>query len=232
MDKLMKNKLAMYKTLKTVIAEHQAEWSGLPAFSTSYAAFTSRLTALEQSAYQQNLALIGVSAVKNAKKAIVAEKTYAMSSAMVAFAVVNNDVELINQMKINKHDLHSATRDFILVLVDRVISRATELVGQLNDYGVDQVSIDELQLLRDELDAQMNAPRNAMIGRKGETSRIKSLRKELDAIIKFQLDKLMVILKEEHPDFFMAYNNARIVVDYKNRSAGMTEVPPEVDDGE
>ena len=213
----------MYKALKTIIADNEANWSGLPAFANAYASFADRLTALEQSMYNQNLALIGVSAVKNAKKAIVVDKAYAISSALVAFAVVNNDVELINHMKIAKHELNGASNDLILVLVDRIILRATDLVGQLSDYGVDQSSIEELQLLRDELDTQINAPRNAIIDRKGQTSRIKALVRELDALIKLQLDKLMVILKEEHPEFFITYKNARMIVDHKNRAAGSVE---------
>jgi hypothetical protein len=223
MDKITKNKLAMYKSLKTILTSNQASWSALPAFASAVQTFGVRLTALEQSMYQQNLALIGVSAVRDAKKYIVAEKAYAMSSAMVAYAVVNNNVELINQMKIAKYKIESAPRDLILVLVDRILERGTALVNLLGDYGVDQASIDELQTLRDELDVQMNAPRNAIIDRKGQTSRIKSLVKELDAIIKFQLDKLMVILKEEHPDFFVAYSNARLVVDHRNRTMGNAE---------
>lgn len=212
----------MYKAVRSIIETNQANWSALPAFASAVQTFGERLYALEQAAYHQNLALVGVSAVKNAKKSIVVDKAYAMSSSMVAFAVVTNDVELINQMKIAKHVLDNASKDQMLILVDRIISRAGDLVNLLGDYGVDQSAIDELQVLRNELDAQMNAPRNAIIDRKGQTRRIKSLVRELDAIIKFQLDKLMIILKEDHPDFFIGYTNARMIVDHRNRTGGGT----------
>lgn len=215
----------MYKSLKTVLTSHQANWSTLPAFASAVQTFEARLTALEEATYHQNLALVGVSAVKDA---IVSDKAYAMSSAMVAYAIVNNDVELLNHMKISKHQIAQASRDLILVLLDRIISRATGLVNDLEAYGVDQASIDELQTLRNELDQQMGAPRTAIIDRKGQTSRIKSLVKELDVIIKFQLDKLMQILKEDHPAFFVAYSNARMIIDHRNRPTGGAER----DDGE
>lgn len=218
----------MYKSLKTVLTSQQANWSTLPAFASAVQTFEARLTALEEATYHQNLALVGVSAVKDAKKVIVADKAYAMSSAMVAYAIVNNDVELLNHMKISKHQIAQASRDLILVLLDRIISRATGLVNDLEAYGVDQASIDELQTLRNELDQQMGAPRTAIIDRKGQTSRIKSLVKELDVIIKFQLDKLMQILKEDHPAFFVAYSNARMIIDHRNRPTGGAER----DDGE
>lgn len=221
----------MYKAVKSIIVANEANWSDLPAFASAVQTFGERLDALEQAAYHQNLALVGVSAVKNAKRAIVADKAYAMSSSMVAFAVVSNDVELISHMKIAKHELDNCSKDKMLILVDRIITRANDLVNLLGDFGIDQASVDELQLLRDELDAQMSAPRNAIIDRKGQTARIKSLVRELDAIIKFQLDKLMIILKEDHPQFFVGYSNARIIVDHKNRSASGGTQPPERDDG-
>ncbi len=221
----------MYKAVKSIIEENQARWSELPAFASAVQSFSDRLDALEQAAYHQNLALIGVSAVKNAKRSIVADKAYAMSSSMAAFAVVNNDVELISQMKIAKYELDNCSKDKMLILVDRIITRANDFVSLLGDFGIDQASIDELQLLRDELDAQMSAPRNAIIDRKGQTSRIKTLVRELNAILKFQLDKLMIILKKDHPQFFIGYSNARIVVDHKNRSGSGGAEPPERDDG-
>jgi hypothetical protein len=223
MNKITKNKLAMYRSLRTVLTSQEAEWSVLPAFASAVQTFASRLGALEQSMYQQNIAMVGVSAVRDAKKSIVADKAYAMSSAMVAYGVVNNDVELINHVKIARHKLLYAPRDLVIVLVDRILIRATSLIGLLDAYGVDQASVNELQLLRDELGTQMNAPRNAILDRKGETERISSLVKEIDAILKFQLDTLIRILKEDHPDLFIAYTNARVIVDHRNRNASSGE---------
>ncbi len=208
----------MYKSVKSIIAKNQAAWTGLAAFGSSFQTFTDRLQALEESGYQQNLAIVGVSAVKNAKRTLVVDRAYAISSGIVAYAVVNNDVETINHMKISRHELEKAGKTKLLVLVDRILIRANSIVGQLSDYGIDQTSIDELQTLRDELDVQLSAPRNAIIERKNQTIRIKTLVKEIDIVLKLQLDKLMEILKEDHPDFFTAYTNARIIVDHRNRS--------------
>ena len=225
----------MYKAVKTVIDANQSAWTSLAAFGSSFQAFANRLGALEESAYQQNLSMIGVSAVKNAKRAMVIDRAYAISSGMVAYAVVNNNVELINHMKISRNDMDKAGKSELLVLVDRVIARATDYLGQLADYGVDQTVVDELQTLRDELYAQLSAPRHAVIERKNQTVRIKTLEQELDAILKLQLDKLMVVLKEEYPDFFTAYTNARVIIDLKSRRTNSDSAPedrnPDRDDG-
>lgn len=226
----------MYKSVKTVIAGKEALWNGLPAFVNSYATFSEKLQTLETHAYNQQLALVGVSAVKNSKREAVADRAYAMSSSLAAFAVLSNNVELIDQMKISKYELQRAPKSRILQHLDLILIKATEFVSQLGDFGVDQTSIDELQVLRDELDIMLSAPRNAIVERKVLTQQIKMLMKDIDALLKFQLDKLMVVLAEEHPEFFAAYKNVRMIVDHRNRRSGTGQEfdlsdNPDVDDG-
>ena len=217
----------MYKAVKDVLASNQSVWTGIPAFVTVHGSFINKLTALETSAFNQNLSMIGVSAAKNAKRQEVVDKTYAISSGIVAFAVLNNNAKLIDRMTITKSDMLYASKTRLLLLVDRVIAKASEFESQIDEFGVDQQSITELQTLRDELEAMLNAPRNAILDRKGYTQQIKALRKELDMILYLQLDKLMQVLSAEHPDLFTAYNNARVIVDLKNGSgssgSGTTE---------
>lgn len=236
MRKTDKNKLAMYKSVKTVIAGREALWNGLPAFVNAYAAFNQKLQTLESHAYNQQLALVGVSAVKDSKRDAIADRAYAMSSSLAAFAVLNNNVELIDQMKISRYELQRAPKSRILQHLDLILIKATEFVSQLGDFGVDQTSIDELQVLRDELDIMLSAPRNAIVERKVLTKQIIMLMKDIDALLKFQMDKLMVVLAEEHPEFFAAYKNARMIVDHRNRRSGTGQEfdlsdNPDVDDG-
>lgn len=228
MNKNTKNKIAMYKAVKSVIDANQTAWNALPAFGTVYTAFIETLTALEQSAYDQSLATLGVKAEKNVKREELALKTYAISSGIVAFAVLNNDASLIDQMNIGKWELKNAGKTRLLQLVDRVIAKGTAFGNQLSDFGIDSTAMAELQSLRNETEALLDAPRNAIVERRLHTQQINSLRKELDQILYLQLDKLMVVLKAEHPTFFQSYRNARVVVDLKGRK---TRRNPERDDG-
>lgn len=227
MRKKTKNRLAMYKAVKTVIAENNAAWTGLQAFADAFGTFSEKVELLEQHSYNQSLALVGVSAVKDVKKEMAADRAHAISSSLGAYAVLNSDVELINQMKISHYDLRNAPRSRVIQLLDLIIVKATEHVNDLGAFGVDQAGIDELQLLRDELDALLSAPRNAIISRKVLTQQIRLLERDIDALLKLQMDKLMVVLKQEHPDFFAAYRNARIIIDRPATLGSGEQEPPD-----
>lgn len=210
----------MYKAVKDVLASNDAIWNGINAFSQSHGTFIQKLDALEQNAYEQSLALIGISAAKDELRQKVVEMTYAISSGIVAYAVMNNDTALLKQINFGRKEIVNASKTNLILLVDRVIAKGSEFENQLSDFGVDQQRIAELQTARDELQEVLNAPRNAIVERKGYTLQIRQLVKQLDLILKMQLDKLMFVLREEHPDFFRAYKDARIIVDHRNRKAG------------
>ena len=210
----------MYKAVQTVIASNNAAWSGFVAFENVFTKFNEKVNLLQEHAYNQSLALVGVSASKEAKRELVAKKAHAMSSSLSAYAVLVNNVELFNQMKISRWDILRGGRSRVLQLLDLIISKAEAHVNELSDFGVEQQTISELQTLRDELEVMLAAPRNAIIERKTLTHQIKVLTREIDMILKHQLDKLMIVLQEDHPDFFTVYRNARVIVDLKAKHGG------------
>lgn len=220
MDKITRNKIAMYKAVKDVLAQHDTVWTGIPAFVSVHDAFMNKLSDLEQGVYNQSLSVIGVNAAKNAKRDLVIDKAFAISSGIVAYAVLNNDAALIDQIKIAKSDMKNASKAKLMIMIDRIIAKATEFGDAITEFGVSELSVTELQTLRDELELILNSPRNAIIARKGYTRMIKTLREELSTMLNLQLDKLMEVLKEEHPDFFSAYKDARVIVDLRKGKRG------------
>lgn len=232
MNRITQNKVAMYKAVRSTLAKHKGIWESIPAFSQSHSAFIEKLRALEQNAFEQSFALIGISAAKDAKKQIVAEKTYAISSGILAYAVINNNSTLIELMNIGKKVIFQASKAKLIQIVDRVIANGTEFGDDLAEFGVTSEKISELHDLRDELEMILNSPRNAIIARKGYTQQIAKTRKELDQILKMQIDKLMLVLEFEHPDFFAEYKNARIIIDFRNGKRENNDSSNSLDYGE
>lgn len=226
----------MYKAVKTVIAANNTAWTGLPAFVSAFDTYTSKVALLELHAYNQKMALVGVSAVKRAKRELIAERTLALSSSLTAFAVITNDVELINQMKISKWSIIKGEGQHALQLVDIVLNKANEHLGELGDFGIDQTVVDDFQTLRDEFEIQLTAPRSAIVERKTLTGQILVLQRDIDALLKLQLDQLMEFLREENPQFFAAYKNARVIIDQpathqSGENEGSSFPPSEGDQG-
>lgn len=210
----------MYKAVKDVLASNESVWTGIPAFVAVHDSFINKLIRLEQGVYNQNLSTIGVNAAKNAKRQTVIDKAFAISSGIVAYAVLNNDAALIDQIKIAKHTMSNASKANLIIMIDRIIAKASEFGNEIMEFGVSEENVTELQTLRDELEIILNSTRNAIIARKGYTRMIKGLTEDLSVILSLQLDRLMEVLKGEHPEFFAAYKDARVIIDHGTGKRG------------
>lgn len=208
----------MYKAVKSVIAKNAGAWAGLPAFESVFITFQSKVDQLEQLGYNQRFLTVGVIPLKNAKREEAGERFHAIVSSIMAYAVISKKVDLYNQMKISKWEIIKGARQDALRTADFILAKATEHLSELAPYGIDQQVVDELQVLRDELYAQLDAPRNAVVERKTATAQLNAITKELNLILKLQLDKLMEIIKADAPEFYAAYKNARITIDLRNPS--------------
>lgn len=222
----------MYKAVKTVIAENNSAWAGFPAFETAVQQFSDKVDLLEHSGYNQAFALVGVSALRNSRREAAAERFQAIASSITAYAVVNNRPEVIAQMKINRSDLIFCSTLRMLQQMDVVIARGTEHLGELAPYGIDQGVLDELIATREELNILLTSPRKAITDRKLITRQLSMLSKDINDLLRFRLDNLMEMIKFEHPDFFRAYHNARVVIDHRSRGRNTDDSSNTFDYGE
>lgn len=233
MNKITKNKIVMYRAVLKVLEDHEASWNGVPAFHTAVQQYRDKMDVLDLLAAHQNEALLGVTDQKDLKKQEIADKGFIIASALKAFAVSENNIKLLDQVKISHSSLQNATIIVTLQLIDRILSKATSFSAQLVDYGIDQAQIDELASLRVNIKTEFGEPRLAIIARKTTTSDIKILVKDIDAILENRLSSLMATFRLSHPKFYKLYQNAKNVINFRTgklRSAE-GEIPIEPDEG-
>lgn len=204
----------MYQTVQQSV-EASTSWNGLTAFESAYTAFSAKMLLLEELAQQQVLALKGVKPVKTAKREKLAKKAAEVVAALKAFASATDNPGLIGMLNFRISKFQHGAAQLSLQLIGMVIEQATIHLNDLGAFGVDQAKINEVITLRDEFVAVLNSPRTAIVDRKVITLKIDELVNEIDAILKDQMDNLVVLLDQTDHAFFLNYNAARVIVDHK-----------------
>lgn len=212
-----KNKLNMYKAVQAICMTQQADWNDMPAFVNAFNQFTAQLQELEQAAYNQLVATPGVTANKDHLLETTIEKAHIVANALRAFAAISENVLLEGQLDFSKTDFKRGGRQHVLQLTDIVLLRANDHLAALADYHIDQQDLDELAALRQQLGSVIGSPREAIIDRRHETIAIEHLIEELDDLLHDQLDRLIEILRPDHPAFYERFKTARVIVDYKGK---------------
>jgi hypothetical protein len=93
-------------------------------------------------------------------------------------------------------------------------------VANLGDYGVTAVKLTNFETLIANWHVESQLPRVAIAARKVATKAIPVLLRQMDVILKDQLDKLMVLFKDSEPTFYNTYVEARKVVDSGHGAKG------------
>lgn len=219
MDRRIKNKIAMYETVRAVVQSNQGSWSSVPGFVTMFSEYTAKLQVLRQANYEQGIVLLGVSVTKEQLRNETIDKAVVIVGALKAMALSQNDESLLEVVSIAKGDLQSASGLMFIHLIDRILAKANEHLTEIAAFGIDQAMVVELQDLRDNCELLFGAPRQAIIDRKSFTETIRNQVKALDRLLKLGLDTLMLAFRESAPDFYFHYKAARIIVDTKGKGA-------------
>lgn len=219
MKKLTQQKLAMYKTVQSIVSANAPIWEGVPRFVSMYNTFNERVELLEQSGIRQLNSTVGVSSTLKQLRMNAVEKTAVIANALYVLARDTDNTILRFQTKISLSELKYGSRSQCIHLMETVLYLADEHVSDLEPYGVTIEMVLELNEVFDQLKIAFTRPRTAIIDRMNVTKEILDLESELDILLSEGLDRLMRLFITTNRPFFDAYFNARSVINYGTRHA-------------
>jgi hypothetical protein len=220
-----KNKLKMYKAVQHICTLNQAYWIDLPAFVNSFNTFSAQLGQLDQLSEKQSLRLMGVRADLDVQRSATIEKAIAMQGALIAFAKDTENNVLRESLRFSKSQLKGGSYVLCIQRIHVISQNAALYLSNLNDYGITQASVEDLELNLTALEEAFNTPRAAIVDRKQFTASIEELIKEIDRVLRDKLDQLMLVLRPSHPEFYDRYHYARAIIEYKGK--GNHSTPPD-----
>lgn len=217
MLKRLSNKLMMYNAVLSLLKQNAVIWEPVPAMVTTINDFESLLAEIDTCQQITQGTKKGITRQKAAQQALVISHTYELLSVLYAMATATNNPVLLSKVSFTESDLLK-TRDTQLVSIClRSAEIATEYLADLTAYGVTE---SELNLLKEEIGLFAdNLPtlRVSVSERKAANVKLKNLFIEVDALLKKQLDRLMVRYRKSQPDFNSLYHNTRRIVHYGTR---------------
>lgn len=205
-------KLNMYNAVINYCDENTAITATIPAFATVLAAFIAETTALDTTAQLEAQVITGVAINKADLKQSLCTSAEVLAAALYAYATAEEDPILQEKAKYSYSDLFKLKDDELTLIVQNLHNDANTIVASLENYGVTAATLTSLQNLIEEYSDTVSAPRNAAAQRKAYGTQLKTLFKEVDDILKKQLDKLAVQFKTTQPEFYNTYKNNRKII--------------------
>jgi hypothetical protein len=191
-------------------------WEGIPAIVSTVQNFSDKLSLLETKDQQQRTITIGVRGNADQMRENSIDEILRFANALKAYGKASGNSILVDQMSVKRYKLSKGSKEDFITLLTIIIDVTVEHGIHLLDYGITQAEIDLLPIMRETVYNGVYSTRKAINERKEATFKMYLLETEIDALLKDELDALMIVLKSAHPEFYRAYGSSRAILEFGN----------------
>jgi len=212
MNKTQSNQIRMFLSTQSFLDTNTSTWNGIPRL-VNYKNMLDEIISRIHSKTETTKLDVGVTQKKDLLKENIASKTSMLSGILQIIATEDNDMDLVNAIKITKSDLRKLKESDIDSTVKNITTKATEKLEVLTEFGITQDVITELLTSVQDYNVLIGKPRTILSQRYAALNKIEELFDEGNTILKLKLDKAMVLFRELQPEFYQGYQSARTIVD-------------------
>ena len=217
MEKVQENKMSMYLAVHKVVNSYVEAWKDLLAFQNLINEYDGVLNNIKAFRLVQEKKITGLTKNKRDARSNAVKKCLAVAGAFYSYAVFIGDNDLADRVSYSMYDFNRCRDTIVRDRLELVHNTVQEYIEDMPDYGVTQEDLDELEALTEKYAETCEDPRHAITDRSRATKQLKDLFKNADSILKMRLDKMIVQFKENRPDFWQHFKNARKIVNLGHR---------------
>jgi len=213
MNKRQSNKLNSYQSVKGVLEDNRNIYESVGIINQSVESFFSMVNEIDTIATRTEMDTTGETSAKIVAKEKLATLASSLAASGAVFAFEESDVELEASLAYTYSDLRYA-RDAETLQISRAIE-ADLLDHQVEvaEYMVSEENLVQLHNMIEEFEDSLEIRGGVKSSSVAETRRLAILFRAADDLLNKKLDRFIVRLKAEHPTFFDAYQNARMIID-------------------
>jgi hypothetical protein len=211
MNSKNENKISMWLVLIAFLQENTGTTDSLPGFATLFASLSG--TTEQAMAIMNSLGVVtkGYAKDKQRVKDLLVLKTAELAGMIRAYAVIEGNVLLEQQMKISKSTL-ALMRDTVLAAkAQEILDKGNELAELVASYGATEEVLGALSTLIGQYNASLTQPRTGIDNHKRTNEELTATVATGDATIK-KMDALMEILRYSNERFYSDYWTRRKVI--------------------
>lgn len=220
MTKREENKLSMYKGVQEVLTNNSDIHSTIPVIGETLTSFNSTIESIEQVNFDFVGSTKGATADKTAKEEALINHAIKLANVLFVFAVKTKNNALKEEFKLSKSYLENLRDTDLLNKSNQIINTAQSYVTDLASYGVTEETLTDVQTAYDECAAAFNAQAEKMAKKSSEREKLTNLFNDADSILYDELDPMMELFIESNPDFYNAYQSARVIKDLGTGRSG------------
>lgn len=204
----------MFRSVSKHASKNQAITDTIVAFKNGITALNTKITAIETTSGEADLATAGVTTGKNQLQEALVQSTYSHISPTKAYAVSINDTTLEEQMNLSITELRETNDDQIGQKAQTLLGIVNNIVGSLGDYGITPATIASWQQDITNYLGVLANPRIAITHRATLNEELVTIFSEANKILNKTLDPVSISFKTNGNQHYLSdYEKARVIID-------------------
>lgn len=209
MNNNLENKLSMYQKVQGYLALHSTEAADVSAIATLKTQFDAKVNSILNLATTASADITGFTVDKQAKREELKARTLKLSTAIVAYAAMNDDNKLLEKCDETPAALDALRDNDFYTYANLIINEATPLLAQLATYGVVATDLSAATTAAAAYLNNIQNPRVQINERSRSLSELEDLFADADAFLKEKLDKVMKVFIATNTSLYRGYEGAR-----------------------
>ena len=213
MNKYQSNKMNAYVAVRGVLEKNQKTWKTVPVLVKAVEEFSSQVDEISAISAQRELDTTGETLAKNEARKDLARHASKLAACGMAYAFDRSDTELEAALDYSYSEIEHVKDADTLQITGSIYELLNRVLPGLDEYLVREDDLRELKRLISRFTDAMKAKGAVKSRRVADTKALASLFSSCDKLLSRKMDRLMIIMKEEHPRFHDSYFNARKIKD-------------------
>ncbi len=211
MNSRQEAKLNMYRTTEQHCQKNAALIKNYPAFENGCNALSAKNAALISAATAQSQVISGVAQDKALEKKNLCKMATNVGGLVFAFASKSKNNTLKQSVNYSYSDLHRLKDDLLVPVVNNVYEAVAGNAAALQSYGITDALLQAFKAGIERYSEAVPRPRGAKSERITSADNTKQLVREIDNLLKNELDKLVMAIEPDNPDFVATYKTSRFI---------------------
>ena len=214
----------MYGSVNQVLDQNAAMFTQLEELNNSHQQLKKGILMIGEYRQVQEGDNSGLTTDKSQLRSELVRSVLQISAALKAYALTVNNNELKVKCDYGLTELVRIADPILLDIAVLLSGLAAPLKGELPKFFVGEKELNELDQLTAAFKIAIPKRRVAASTSKVSTVNIREVFNAQDLLLREQIDVLMQPFRFTQSDFYNAYRNARLIVDYAGRTRAAAEV--------
>lgn len=213
MDAKKEAKLNMYRVVKQVCDDNTTIVSGNAAFLAAFNSYKAKLSVLITTVTSELQIITGIATDKTTLKKNLSQSAADICNLVSAYASAVNNNTILAAVNFTYSTLFKIKDDKIHETCQNIYNTANSNAAALVAYGITPAMLTAFQQAITDYATIVPKPKSAKAARAAFTKSINLQMKDIDALLKKQLDKLLTAFKPTKPDFVNTFKAGRVIID-------------------